>query len=95
MALTLAETSLLAAEIAQVVEARLANVPPRGDLDHLDARRVQRKDTLDANSPGIAIIDALVPAQHAAQAVIEEKMVDLGSAGRARAFGEWLATSRQ
>ena len=41
------------------------------------------------NSPGIAIIDALIPAQAAAQAVIEEKMVDLSSAGQADAFMAW------
>ncbi|MDQ0469126.1 class II fructose-bisphosphate aldolase [Labrys wisconsinensis] len=40
---------------------------------------------LNAHSSGIALIDALVPAQHAAQAVIEEKMEDLGSAGQAEA----------
>ncbi len=43
----------------------------------------------NANSPGIAIIDALIPAQAAAQAVIEEKMVDLNSAGQADAFRAW------
>jgi ketose-bisphosphate aldolase len=62
--------------------------------DIITAFNTELKRVLDANSPGIAIIDALVPAQHAAQAVIEEKMVDLGSAGRARAFGEWMAQSR-
>ncbi|WP_425054015.1 class II fructose-bisphosphate aldolase [Psychromarinibacter sp. S121] len=47
------------------------------------------KSVYDANSDGIAIIDALVPAQKAAQAVIAEKMSDLGSKGRAGAFLEW------
>ncbi|WP_182422081.1 class II fructose-bisphosphate aldolase [Aureimonas sp. ME7] len=42
-----------------------------------------------ANSAGIAVIDALVPAQAAAQAVIEEKMVDIGSAGQGEAFLHW------
>lgn len=51
-------------------------------------RELQR--VLNENSIGIAIIDALVPAQHAAQAVIEEKMDDLGSAGQADAFVTWL-----
>jgi fructose-bisphosphate aldolase class II len=51
-------------------------------------RELQR--VLNENSIGIAIIDALVPAQHAAQAVIEEKMDDLGSAGQADAFVKWL-----
>ncbi|MFV0336448.1 MAG: class II fructose-bisphosphate aldolase [Tropicimonas sp.] len=42
------------------------------------------------NSDGIAIIDALVPAQHAAQRVIAEKMSDLGSKGQGEAFLHWL-----
>ena len=46
----------------------------------------------DANSDGIAIIDALVPAQHAAQRVIKEKMFDLGSKGQGEAFMHWLGT---
>ena len=45
-----------------------------------------------ANSDGIAIIDALVPAQHAAQRVIAEKMSDLGSKGQGEAFMHWLGT---
>lgn len=45
-----------------------------------------------ANSDGIAIIDALVPAQHAAQRVIAEKMYDLGSKGQGGAFMHWLGT---
>jgi fructose-bisphosphate aldolase class II len=61
--------------------------------DIITAYNTELKRVLDENSIGIAIIDALVPAQHAAQAVIEEKMVDLGSAGQARAFSEWLAKS--
>lgn len=51
-------------------------------------RELQR--VLNENSIGIAIIDALVPAQHAAQAVIEQKMDDLGSTGQSGAFARWL-----
>lgn len=51
-------------------------------------RELQR--VLNENSIGIAIIDALVPAQHAAQAVIEQKMDDLGSTGQSEAFARWL-----
>ena len=61
--------------------------------DIITAYNGQLKRVLDENSIGIAIIDALVPAQHAAQAVIEEKMDDLGSAGQASAFAAWLRTS--
>lgn len=60
--------------------------------DIISAYNRELKRVLNANSDGIAIIDALVPAQHAAQAVIEEKMDDLGSAGQARAFAEWSAS---
>lgn len=62
--------------------------------DIITAYNTELKRVLDANSIGIAIIDALVPAQHAAQAVIEEKMVDLGSAGQANALNEWLASAK-
>jgi len=62
--------------------------------DVISAFNESLKRVLDENSIGIAIIDALVPAQHAAQAVIEEKLVDLDSAGRAGAFNDWLRTSR-
>lgn len=61
--------------------------------DIISAYNAEIKRVLDKNSIGIAIIDALVPAQKAAQAVIEEKMVDLDSAGRANALNEWLAKS--
>ncbi|PZQ96135.1 MAG: hypothetical protein DI533_17000 [Cereibacter sphaeroides] len=49
-------------------------------------------EVYSANSPGIAIIDALIPAQAAAQVVIEEKMVDLNSAGRSADFWAWANT---
>ncbi|ODT13194.1 MAG: hypothetical protein ABS57_19420 [Mesorhizobium sp. SCN 65-12] len=61
--------------------------------DVITAYNGQLKRVLDENSIGIAIIDALVPAQHAAQAVIEEKMDDLGSAGQASAFAAWARPS--
>jgi len=61
--------------------------------DIITAYNKELKRVLDENSIGIAIIDALVPAQHAAQGVIEEKMDDLGSAGQASAFNEWLRAS--
>jgi len=61
--------------------------------DIITAYNGQLKRVLDENSIGIAIIDALVPAQHAAQAVIEEKMDDLGSAGQASAFAAWARPS--
>ncbi|MCO6050504.1 class II fructose-bisphosphate aldolase [Mesorhizobium sp. RP14(2022)] len=60
--------------------------------DIITAYNTELKRVLDSNRIGIAIIDALVPAQHAAQAVIEEKMDDLGSAGQASAFSEWART---
>lgn len=44
---------------------------------------------LGENAGAIDIIHALAPAQKAAQAVIEEKMEDLRSAGKAAAFAEW------
>lgn len=58
--------------------------------DIITAYNEALQKVFNANSSGIAIIDALVPAQHAAQAVIEEKMNDLGSAGKASAFNAWL-----
>ncbi len=61
--------------------------------DIITAYNKELKRVLDENSIGIAIIDALVPAQHAAQGVIEEKMDDLGSAGQASAFNDWLRAS--
>ena len=47
------------------------------------------KAVLNANADGIDIINALVPAQKAAQTVIEGKMDDLGSAGQSDAFLNW------
>ena len=52
MALALAETSLLAAQITEVVEARPTNVATCDDLDLFDARRVERENTLDADATG-------------------------------------------
>lgn len=63
--------------------------------DIISAFNTELKRVLDENSIGIAVIDALVPAQHAAQAVIEEKMVDLGSAGQASIFNDWLINLRR
>lgn len=74
------------------VEAGVALVILFSDI--ITAFNRQMKAVYDANSDGIAIIDALVPAQKAAQAVIAEKMRDLGSAGKAGAFLEWQKTLR-
>ncbi|WP_442582794.1 class II fructose-bisphosphate aldolase [Mesorhizobium sp. ASY16-5R] len=78
-------------QMRQATKAGVAMVILFSDI--ITAYNTELKRVLDENSIGIAIIDALVPAQHAAQAVIEEKMVDLGSAGQARAFNEWLTKS--
>ena len=48
------------------------------------------REVLNGRPGAIPIIDALIPAQAAAQKVIEEKMDDLGSTGRATAFLEWM-----
>ena len=78
-------------QMRKATEAGVAMVILFSDI--ITAYNTELKRVLDANSIGIAIIDALVPAQHAAQKVIEEKMVDLGSAGRANAINEWLSKS--
>jgi fructose-bisphosphate aldolase, class II len=57
--------------------------------DIVTAFNIALKQVLNANADGIAIIDALVPAQKAAQVVIESKMDDLGSAGQSEAFLRW------
>lgn len=59
--------------------------------DIVTAFNIALKKVLNANSDGIAIIDALIPAQHAAQAVIEQKMDDLGSTGQTDAFMRWYS----
>jgi fructose-bisphosphate aldolase class II len=59
--------------------------------DVITAFNVALKKVLNANADGISIIDALIPAQRAAQAVIEGKMDDLGSSGRAGDFLRWLS----
>lgn len=61
--------------------------------DIITAYNSELKRVLTENSIGIAIIDALVPAQRAAEKVIEEKMDDLGSAEKGEAFMSWLRTS--
>jgi len=48
------------------------------------------QQVLNTNNIGISIIEALIPAQHAAQKVMEEKMSDVGSKGQAQAFMQWL-----
>ncbi len=58
--------------------------------DIITAYNRELKRVLTENSIGIAIIDALVPAQRAAEVVIEEKMEDLGSAGQGEAFMTWM-----
>ncbi|PIJ50298.1 hypothetical protein BL250_11035 [Erwinia sp. OLTSP20] len=77
------------AQMKAAREAGVALVILFTDIITAYNRELQR--VLNENSIGIAIIDALVPAQHAAQAVIEEKMDDLGSSGQGRAFMQWLA----
>lgn len=69
-------------------EAGVALVILFSDIITAYNRELQR--VLNENSIGIAIIDALVPAQHAAQAVIEGKMDDLGSSGQSEAFAKWM-----
>ncbi len=69
-------------------EAGVALVILFSDIITAYNRELQR--VLNENSIGIAIIDALVPAQHAAQAVIEGKMDDLGSADQSEAFAKWM-----
>jgi fructose-bisphosphate aldolase class II len=57
--------------------------------DIITAFNVALKKVLNANSDGVSIIRALIPAQRAAQAVIEGKMDDLGSTGQAGDFLRW------
>lgn len=80
------------AQMQQATRAGVAMVILFSDI--ITAYNTELKRVLDENPIGIAIIDALVPAQRAATAVIEEKMVDLGSAGQAGAFSQWLAAQR-
>src|SRR5690606_27040644 len=47
-----AQARLLAAQLAQVVEARATHVAAALDLDLLDDRRVHREDALDADAVG-------------------------------------------
>jgi len=57
--------------------------------DVITAFNIALKKVLNANADGVSIIEALIPAQRAAQAVIEGKMDDLGSAGQAGDFLRW------
>lgn len=78
------------AMMQEAVQAGVALVILFSDM--ITAYNRGMKSVYDSNSDGIAVIDALVPAQRAAQAVIAEKMSDLGSKGRASAFLEWQKT---
>jgi len=49
---TLLDASLLAAQIAQVVELRTADAATAGDLDGLQVRGVNREGTLNADTEG-------------------------------------------
>lgn len=78
------------AMMKQAVGAGVAMVILFSDI--ITAFNKEMRTVYDKNSDGIAIIDALVPAQHAAQRVIAEKMSDLGSKGQGEAFIRWLGT---